>query len=201
MIYLNNDFTSNFAAGISAENNSLTIDLFANEISDLIVGNTVELVNTLKKAGLDVDLKMSDEEIVDSIINNLDKNEKIIKAISFIIAQDNGLLKGEKSKVDWIKVVDSIVLGVTPASKEITQSEATKQATKNKIMKQIEAKAQILGNYQRQIWRDKSNGVGLVLIFGIVVVGLVSYWIYTKSKKTPIAVPPINNPVPTPQIT
>lgn len=203
MIYLNNDFTSNFAAGMSADNNSLTIDLFANEVSDLIVGHTSQFIDALKKAGLDVNEKMSDEEIVDLVIGNLDKNDKILKSISFVIAENNGLIKEDgKDKVNWIKIVDSIMLGVTPAAKEITQSEATKAVTKNKIMTQIETKAAMLGNYQRKIWREKSNGaVGLVLIFGIVAVSLLGYWIYTRSKKTSVPVPPINNPTPTPSIT
>jgi hypothetical protein len=173
-------------------------------ISSLIVEDTQKFVDALKKANLDVNVNMSDEEIVDTIINNLDKNEKIVKAISFVIAENNGLLGGGdgKGQIDWMKILDSIVLGISPAAKEITQSEATKAATKNKIMTQIETKAAMVGNYQRKIWKNNSgSAVGLVLIFGIVAVGLLGYWIYTRSKNKSAVVPPINTPTPPSPIT
>lgn len=205
MIYLHHDFYSNFSASASADGNNLSIDLFANELSDLIVDNTNKLVNALNKAGVKVDVSMPDELIVDKTLEGLKDNEKVIKAIGFTIAESNALINTDKgTSVNWNKLIDSFVLGISPAAKEITKNEETMRTSKNKIMQQIVAKANMKGNYDRVIWIPKGSGSGAVLwVLGFIVVATSGYFIYMHYKNKSITqtlpltppVPPIN-PVP-----
>lgn len=199
MIYLYHDFYSNFSSGVSAEGNNLTIDLFANELSDMIVYKTEKLVDTLSKVGIDVNLNMSDEEIVDKTIDGISKDEKVVKAIGFAIAEGNGLINKEKgNQVDWVKAVNAVVLGLTPAAKEITKSEESKISTKNKIMQQIQTKAKSKGNYTRTIWKPapSSGSNALWLVAGVVVVGVCAYLIYRGTRTTSTVAQPAVNPLP-----
>lgn len=190
MIYLNHDFYSNFSAGTNAEGNNLTIDLFANELSDLIVYETPKLIDSVSKVGVNVKESMSDEEIVDNILSDMSKDDKVIKAISFAIAESNGLINDKKGdKIDWVKAIDTIVLGLTPASKEITQSKETQSVTKQRVMKQIETKAKSKGNYTRQIWKSKSYAKPIFIIGGLLALGIAGYFIYRGVKKGNMAAP------------
>jgi len=185
MIYLNQDFFSNFSAGSSSDGNNLTIDLFANELSDLIVYNTHKLIDTLNKVDVKVNEKMSDEEIVDDVINGISGNEKVIKAIGFAIAENNGLVNtANGNQIDWVKAVNTIVLGLTPASQEITKSDESKFITKQKVMQQIQTKAKMKGDYTRKIWKNESSGsyTALWVILGLAALGTLSYLIYKKMK-------------------
>lgn len=200
MIYLNQDFFSNFSAGSSADGNNLTIDLFANELSDLIVYNTSKLIDTLNKVDVKVNEKMSDEEIVDNVISGISGNEKIVKAIGFAIAENNGLVNTSNgNQIDWVKAVNSIVLGLTPASQEITKSDESKAVAKQKIMQQIQTKAKMKGDYARKIWKNESSGsyTALWVILGLAALGTVSYFIYKKMKvvsESPAINPNLLNP-------
>lgn len=199
-IYLNHNFYENFSSATGMEGNNLTIDLFANEVSDMIVGDTQKLVDTLSKVGVNAKINMSDEEIVDNIIDGISKDEKVIKAIGFAVAENNGLINKDKgNQVDWVKAIDTIVLGLTPAAKEITQSEESKVATKKKIMQQIETKAKMKGNYTRVIWKPQSTSGSnaLWLIAGIAVVGICAYFIYKGTRKgTNVIAQPSVTPLP-----
>lgn len=204
MIYLNQDFFSNFSAGSSADGNNLTIDLFANELSDLIVYNTSKLIDTLNKVDVKVNEKMSDEEIVDNVISGISCNEKIVKAIGFAIAENNGLVNTENgNQVDWVKAVNTIVLGLTPASQEITKSDESKAITKQKVMQQIQTKAKMKGDYTRTIWKNQSSGsyTALWVILGLAAVGTISYFIYKKMKGNSVTPPPINPQIINTQVT
>ena len=201
MIYLNHDFYSNFSAGSNADGNNLTIDLFSNELSDLIFYETPQLIETLGKVDVKVNENMSDEEIVDNVILGISKNDKVVKAIGFAIAESNGLINSNKGgEVDWIKTINTIVLGLTPASEEITKSEESKSIAKQKIMQQIETKAKMKGNYKRKIWKSesKSGSNTLAWIAGAVIVGVIGYLIYRGMKPTFVAtsttpiIPPTN---------
>jgi hypothetical protein len=201
MIYLNHDFYSNFSSGSNSDGNNLTIDLFANEISDLIVNDTPKLIDTLNKVGVKVSLDMSDEEIVDKLIDGISKDDKVIKAIGFTIAESNGLINKDKgNKLDWVKSIDAIVLGLTPASKEITKSEETKSVTKQKVMKQIETKSKMKGNYLRTIWKPEetffsSGSNGLWVVAGVLAVGLCVYFVYKGVKHSQMISSPSITPL------
>ncbi len=200
MIYLHHDFFSNFSSAVGSDGNTFTIDLFANEISDMLVNEPEKLVDTLSKTGVPVNIKMSDEEIVDNIISKI-SDEKTIKALGFAIAESNGLINNGKGKqADWTKAIDSIVIGLTPAVKDITASDATKDSTKQKIMQQIVTKAKMSGDYKRPIWIKDISGSSSAIwwILGFVAVATATYFIYNgvKGKSSGIPAPPLN-PLPT----
>lgn len=191
MIYLHSDTFSNFSSASRIDGNNLTIDLFSNELSDLIIGETPKLVDTLNKVGVKVDLKMSDEEIVDKVIEVISQDEKVVKAIGYAIADANGIISNDKSKEDLVKSIDTIVAGLTPAAKEITESAASKAATKSKIMKQIETKAKMKGNYTRTIWKSKKSSKAVWVIGGLVVLGVCGYIVYKRMNKPMAVVKPL----------
>lgn len=199
MIYLHHDFYSNFASGTSADGNSLTLDLFANEISDMIVNNTDNFVNALKKAGVNVDVSIPDEMIVDRTLSAMKDNEKVVKAIGFAIAENKSIISTEKgTSVDWKNVLNSFVIGISPATKEITKNEESMQQAKDKIMRQIVAKADMLGNYPRTIWISKSGSSAIFWILGLAALGIAGYFFFQHIRKKPyieVAMPPVTPPI------
>lgn len=193
MQYRHHDFVSNFDSSVNVGDKNYTMDLFANELSDMVVYETPSLVSTLNKVGLDINEQMSDEEIVDKIIEGSSKDEKIVKSVAYAIAESNGVLKDEKKTKDQvIKIIKSIAVGLTPVSKEISGSSEKKEEAKKKIMTQIESKAARKGDYKRKIWKNGiggSKGDGLKAILVIAVVSVISYLVYKHFIKTPTPAP------------
>ena len=55
MRYVNHNFMSNFMGGVNSKDVELTFDLWINEVSDLVIDSTDEVIALLNKTGVKAD--------------------------------------------------------------------------------------------------------------------------------------------------
>lgn len=204
MQFLNHDFYSNFEGGVKSGDVDLTIDLWVNEVSDIIMSDAGKVIDLLNKVGIKTDENISDEEIVENIMDNIAINSKLNKGISFLIGEFNGIMKNDK---DWKTKVDNIAATYKTLLDKALLNPTTSGSIKNDIMKQIKAKADSKGDYKRIIFKQvapeakkkKNNRTALYIIGGIAVLTAIGVGIYyyRKNKNAKLlladggAVPPL----------
>ncbi len=193
MQFLNHDYYSNFEGAVKSGDVDLTIDLWVNEVSDIIMSDAGKVIDLLNKVGIKTELDVSDEEIVESIMDNIAINSKLNKGISFLIAEFNGMIKGS----DWKQKVDNVADTYKTLLDKALMNPTTSGSIKNDIMKQIKAKADAKGDYKRIIFKQvkpeaqkkKTNKKALYIIGGILVltaIGIGIYY-YRKNKRLKLA--------------
>jgi len=192
MQFLNHDYYSNFEGAVKSGDVDLTLDLWVNEVSDLIMSDAGKVIDLLNKTGIKTEQNVSDEEIVESIITNIGNNNQLNRGISFLIAEMNGIIKKDK---DWKTKVDN--MGATYKillDKSLTNSTVS-GSIKNDIMKQIKSKADSKGDYKRIIFKQvvpeaakkKKSKKAYYIIGGLLVLTAIGVGIYfyrkNKAKK------------------
>ena len=167
------NFYSNFTASLKAGDLDLTNDILANEISDFIVFDTDKIVQALNKSDIKITKDNTDEQIVDSVIKNINTNSKLRSALAFIIAEGNEMLVSATDKAKQLTIISTISDGLLKVGKGISDnSEEFKTGT----MDQIVSKAEKRKEYKRIIWnKDKKgvSGVAALLISLGVITGVV----------------------------
>lgn len=92
MIYVENDFYSNFQGAVKSSDDSALQNMFIDQLSTLIAKHRGEVLELFQKAGVRTSVNPSNEEIVNLIIQNLKINVKLRAGLSFLIAKNNDLL-------------------------------------------------------------------------------------------------------------
>ena len=104
MIYVENDFYSNFQGAVKSNDDQSLKTMFVDQLSNLIAKHRGELLELFQKAGVRTSKNPSNEEIVNLIIQNVKVNVKLRAGLSFLIAKNNDLLatseKNNRSKED-----------------------------------------------------------------------------------------------------
>jgi len=123
MIYVENDFYSNFQGAVKSNDDQSLKTMFIDQLSGLIANHRGELLELFQKAGIRTSKNPSNEEIVNLIILNIKVNVKLRAGLSFLIAKNNDLLatsvkntrsKGDKSnkekeeKINYEKSADTV---------------------------------------------------------------------------------------------
>ena len=191
MQFTNQDFYSNFTASLKSGDLNLTSDILANEISDVIVFDTPKIIDALNKADINITDKVSDEEIVDSVIKGLTDNPKLKKTLAFIIADGNNLINTTKGtdKAKQLQIVTDISNGLSKVNSAII---ADTKGFKDETMNQLVSKAESTKAYKRIIWKkDRKNGkAGLYwLIAGVSLIGIVAIIYYRQKKAVQSSLP------------
>ncbi len=195
MLYLDHDFFSNFNSGVESGDNGLVSDIIVNEISEIIVNKTADVIDLLNKVGIKVKDNASDEFIVDSIINNMSTNVKLNKGLAFLVAQNNDASKTPLYKIDkdgkkvqvenksknaTIRQIDSVASGIIGLGDSFTYKPELKKEFKQNLMSVIKTKSKAVGERKRQ-HKNNSNTKYWLLAFVVVGAGIGIY-LYIKSK-------------------
>ena len=107
MIYVENDFYSNFQGAVKSNDDQALMVMIIDQLSTLIAKHRGEVLELFQKSGIRTSANPSNEEIVNLIIENIKVNVKLRAGISFLIAKNNDLLatavkntrkKGDKEK-------------------------------------------------------------------------------------------------------
>jgi hypothetical protein len=98
MIYLENDFYSNFNSMVDSNDDRALKSMFIDQISNLIAYKKAELINLFGKIGIKVSKKPTNKELSDIIANNLKGNKKLQIGLAYLIAEDNNILQQEMKK-------------------------------------------------------------------------------------------------------
>jgi len=191
MQFLNHDYYSNFEGAVKSGDVDLTIDLWVNEVSDLIMSDAGKVIDLLNKVGIKTEADVSDEEIVENIMDNIGNNAQLNRGISFLIGEFNGMMKNDK---DWKQKIDNIAATYKTLLDKALKNPTTSGSIKNDIMKQIKAKADAKGDYKRIIFKQEPPVaavketkkkktyyvVGTLAVLAVIGIGI---YIYRKNKK------------------
>ena len=98
MIYLENDFYSNFNSMVDSNDDRALKSMFIDQISNLIAYKKADLVNLFGKIGIKVSKKPTNKELSNIIATNLKGNKKLQIGLAYLIAEDNNILQQEMKK-------------------------------------------------------------------------------------------------------
>lgn len=203
MIYVENDFYSNFQGAVNSSDEVTLKDMIIDQLSTLIAKNRGEVLELFQKSGVKTSPNPSNEEIVNLIIQNIKNNIKLRAGLSFLIAKKNELLatsvkttrsEGEKKeknnsdKIDYEKSADTVTY-IANSFNTLVQDLKGEKLTKfqQKLQKQTNAKApnfsiqaysKVEGSEQTQTPKKKSKKWMWILL-GVAVAGGV-YYAYKK---------------------
>jgi hypothetical protein len=207
MIYVNQDFYSNFSGSMKSGDTDMTSDILVSEISDLVAFKDKDVIDMLNKVAITTKPTASDAVLIDNIVNNLSSNKKLSFGLAYLIADNNDLLTVKKQKKsnasgsrrrssgkssadgakeeDWSAVIDKIGSGIQKVGDNISDKTAQeklassiKEATKTKVDASPETKA-------RKKERIGTGNGKKVLYWGIglLVAGGVSWGVWYMYKK------------------
>jgi hypothetical protein len=98
MIYLENDFYSNFNSMVDSNDDLALKSMFIDQISNLIAYKKNDLINLFGKIGIKVSKKPTNKELSNIIATNLKSNKKLQIGLAYLIAEDNNILQQEMKK-------------------------------------------------------------------------------------------------------
>ena len=98
MIYLENDFYSNFNAIVESNDDKSMQNMLIDQISNLIAFNKPNLVSLFEKVNIKVSKTPTNKELSDLIAKNIKTNKKLQVGLAYLIAEDNNLLQEELKK-------------------------------------------------------------------------------------------------------
>lgn len=98
MIYLENDFYSNFNSLVESNDEVSTKSMFIDQISNLIAFKKNDLVSLFNKIGIKVSNNPTNKELSNVIANNIKSNKKLQIGIAYLIAENNNILQQEVKK-------------------------------------------------------------------------------------------------------
>lgn len=209
MIYVENDFYSNFQGAVNSDDDIALVDMFIDQLSTLIAKNRGEVLSLYQKSGILTSNNPSNEEIVNALIQNIKTNVKLRAGLSFLIAKNNELLasskkgerendnkdpKGNPKNVNWEKSADTVTYIANSLNNLI---EDLNPESLNKFKKQLKIKSNVKApNYSSQSYSnvDGNNDTGkkkkkrtwVWVLVGVAVAGGI-YYAYKKGmfkKKT-----------------
>lgn len=201
MIYVENDFYSNFQGAVKSNDDQSLMVMVVDQLSTLVAKNRGEVLELFQKAGVRTSNNPSNEEIIRLIIENIKVNVKLRAGLSFLIAKNNDLLatavkntrnKGDKEnsdtqqeKINYEKSADTVTYIANSINVLINDLSPQKlNSLKSKLIQQTNNKAP---NFSSQAYskvegetnppKKKSNMWKWVLL--IAVAGGV-YYAYKK---------------------
>ena len=98
MIYLENDFYSNFNSMVESNDEISLKNMFVDQISNLIAYKKSDLVSLFNKVGIKVSANPTNKELSELIASNLKSNKKLQIGLAYLIAEDNNLMQQEIKK-------------------------------------------------------------------------------------------------------
>lgn len=149
---------ANFMGGVNSKDVELTFDLWINEVSDLVIDSTDEVIALLNKTGVKAEKTDSYEQLVDKILNNINNNALLNKGVSFLIAQQNGVTP-EKNK-NWKVAIDSIASKYASLLKSTLGNDKIKASIKADMMEHIKTKSVSSKSGNKQVVMTKDTVAG-----------------------------------------
>ncbi len=98
MIYLENDFYSNFNSMVDSNDDVALESMLVDQISNLIAYRKNELINLFDKIGIKVSKNPTNKELSKIIATNVKGNKKLQIGLAYLIAENNNILQQEIKK-------------------------------------------------------------------------------------------------------
>lgn len=206
MIYLENDFYSNFNSMQKSNDEISMRGLLFDQISSIIAYNKSGLLDLFGKVGIKTSDKPTNNELTILVINNIKSNQKLQIGLAYLIAEQNNLLqeqaknerndefsgndgKKQKPKRDFKEtadVVTSISNSIKVVADTITNTNAGKvqgdleTQVNSKSPEEIQLEQQQGGQEDREIERKKKQKRNIII--GVVLVA-ISVGVFIAYKK------------------
>jgi uncharacterized membrane protein len=98
MLYIKDDFYSNFTA-IAKSNDTMAMrGIMIDQISNLIADRRGDVIDTLRKSSIKLSNNPSNKELVKAISDNIKSNKKMLVGLSYLVAKQNDILQAENKK-------------------------------------------------------------------------------------------------------
>ena len=98
MIYLENDFYSNFNSMVDSNDDLALKSMFIDQVSNLIAYKKEDLINLFGKIDIKVSKKPTNKELSNIIANNLKGNKKLQIGLAYLIDENNNILQQDMKK-------------------------------------------------------------------------------------------------------
>jgi hypothetical protein len=179
---------SNFNGGVASGDVELTIDLWVNELSDLIVHSPEKVVDLLNKTKVTASKEDTNEQIIDKILNNIGNNTKLNRGISFLIGEQNNLVN-KSNNDDWKTNIDVISEKYQTLLKGVLDNPTLKASVKTDLMQHIKSKVESTGKNERVVFsaavdeqKKKKNKTMLYVVGGVLLLTAIGVGIYLYKK-------------------
>jgi len=203
MIYLENDFYSNFSSMVESNDDVSLSKMFVDQISNLIAFKKNDLVSLFGKIGIKVSNNPSNKELANIIAKNIKGNKKLQIGIAYLIAENNDILQQEYKKgrpsddtdafegekdnktkepkkprkpFDWNKSADavtSIAGSISVLADTLTQSKTGQFADDLNNQSNVKSPEEVAKDEEAKSLADKKKKTKRNIIIGVVVVSLI----------------------------
>lgn len=206
MIYVENDFYSNFSSAVKADDDVAIQKMLVDQFSSLIARRRGEVIQMLQKVGISVTKNPTNEELSNLIVSNLKKSRKLQAGLAYLVAKQNGILdvsekskrksgaNGEKEKetqadekkVDWNQTSSTVTsiantIGVLADSLQGSRASGFKTELQNQAnTKAPNYSGQAYVQQEAQAKKKKKSRKWLWITLGVVAVAGIGYYGYKK---------------------
>lgn len=206
MIYLENDFYSNFNSMQKSNDEISMRGLLFDQISSVIAFNKSGLLDLFGKVGIKTSANPTNKELTILVINNIKSNQKLQIGLAYLIAEQNNLLqeqaksqrsddfsgndgKKQKPKKDFKEtadVVTSISNSIKVVADTITNTNAGKVQSdletqvNSKSPEQLQLEQQQGEEQQREADKKKKRRRNIIIAVVVVAVSVGVFVAYKK---------------------
>lgn len=95
MIYVENDFYSNFNSVAKANDDVSMRSILVDQISSVVANRKDELIDLFGKVNIKIKKNPTNKDLVNAIVSNLKTNKKLVVGLGYLIAKENDILQGQ----------------------------------------------------------------------------------------------------------
>jgi hypothetical protein len=95
MIYVENDFYSNFNSVAKANDDVSMRSILVDQISSVVANRKDELIDLFGKVNIKIKKNPTNKDLVNAIVTNLKTNKKLVVGLGYLIAKENDILQGQ----------------------------------------------------------------------------------------------------------
>jgi hypothetical protein len=167
---MNHDFYSNFSNSIKHGAIDTSIDIYKTELSDIVVYEYKKIYDLFKSIGItNFKETETDQQLVERIMAEAKSNDKLVRGLSFLIAQLNEVQKGLKKDENYIDALNKITDGIKVSIMELATSERKEKKFIADVLKDIEMKANKVGDRKRKVYNTSNKFMNVILLAGVIV--------------------------------
>lgn len=194
MIYIEQDFYSNFTNAIKSNDDSSIQSMLSDEISRLI-SSRGDLLDLLKKININYSEQPTNEQLSEIITSNILNDNKLRVGIAYLISKNNGLLIKDKQerenkdnktdkKTDTVVFISTTIGTFVQANKdklnEFKEELIVKSNNKSPNYSKLSLNKKEELNKLENPKSTKKSKTWLWITLGLIVIGGVSYLAYKK---------------------
>ena len=207
MMFLEHDFYSNFSKSLQSGDTEITSDIITDELSELIVYDYEKVFKLMETLDIKVHKNISDEVLADKLLAEMQHNKKLVRGISFLIAEKNNLINNNTDDRSGKKYIDYINRNLTKTFERILSNNNEKVKFKTDLMKKVKSKDSKVAERKRKVDAPNHFWTYVAIGAGVITLGVIIYKNWDKlSGKTPlegdidVPPPPVEPPAPAPPV-